>query len=237
MIRRSLLDRVRARVPGIPRSSREVLASLLVLSSLRAQGWHRSLSQGVPVNASGRPQPWLTYPAVDWLERVLTPRVRVFEYGAGSSTSWFAQPGRVEEIVSVEHDPGWFAQLPQPPSGKIVYVPCESTWWEADDRAPYVRAIAQGSPWDVVIIDGMARNTCARVAYDYLATAGLVILDDTDKAESVPAQAELTRRGLRRLDFWGFKPGVASRCCTSAFSLDFNTWLATAEPAGATGRP
>lgn len=212
-------------MPGIPRSSRELGASLLLLSSLRSQGWHRSVTGRVPVTASGEPQPWLTYPAIDWLDRVLTPSVRVFEYGAGSSTSWFAQPGRIRETISVEHDPEWFTQLPQPPNGKIIYVPCEGTWWEADEEAPYVRAVADGAPWDVIVIDGMARHACARVASKYLSSAGLVILDDTNTAQSVEAQAELTNRGLGRLDFWGLKPGITSRCCTSMFSRDFNSWL------------
>ncbi|WP_148086391.1 class I SAM-dependent methyltransferase [Micromonospora sp. HM5-17] len=222
------MTRVRALMPGVPRSRKEVLASLHVLSSLRAEGWHRSLSGGGPVDADGAPRPWLTYPAVAWLERALTPATRVFEYGAGSSTSWFARPGRVREIVSVEHDPGWFARLPQPPNGRIVHVPCTGTWWETDDDAPYVRAIADGAPWDVVVIDGMGRNTCARVAADHLTATGLVVLDDTDNAASLPAQTALADRGLGRLDFWGFKPGMSTRLCTSVFSRDFNAWLATA---------
>ncbi|MGI5215893.1 hypothetical protein [Plantactinospora sp. CA-290183] len=225
MNRRSVMARARTLVPGVPRSRRELETSLHVLASLRAQGWHRSLGAGAPVDAAGGPRPWLTYPAVDWLERALTPRARVFEYGAGASTSWFARPGRVKEIVSVEHDPGWFARLPQPPNGRILHVPCVGTWWETDEPAPYVRAIADGAPWDVVVIDGMGRNTCARAAVDHLSATGLVVLDDTDNPASRPAQAVLTDRGLGRLDFWGLKPGMPTRLCTSVFSRDFNAWL------------
>ncbi|MBE1488712.1 class I SAM-dependent methyltransferase [Plantactinospora soyae] len=225
MNRQSVQARLRTLLPGVPRSRGEALASLHLLATLRAQGWQRSMRGGAPVNASGEPQPWLTYPAVDWLERALTPSARVFEYGAGSSTSWFARSGRVKEIVSVEHDPGWFARLPQPPNGKINYVPCEGTWWETDVRAPYVRAIADGAPWDVIVIDGMARNTCARIAADHLTPAGMVVLDDTDNAASVPGQVELADRGLGRLDFWGLKPGIGTRTCTSVFGRDIDSWL------------
>lgn len=212
-------------MPGVPRTRAEALASLHLLATLRAQGWQRSTSGGAPVNASGEPQPWLTYPAVDWLERALTPSVRVFEYGAGSSTTWFAQAGRVKEIVSVEHDPGWFARLPQPPNGRIRYVPCEGTWWETDERAPYVRAVADGAPWDVIVIDGMARNTCARIAANHLSPTGMVVLDDTDNVASLPAQVALAERGLGRLDLWGFKPGIGTRLCTSVFGRDIDAWL------------
>ena len=225
MNRHSVATRIRTLAPGIPRSRRELLASLHLLSTLRSMGWHRSTKAGAPVDAVGDPHPWLTYSAVSWLDRVLRPGVRVFEYGAGASTSWFARAGRVKEIVAVEHHPEWFARLPQPANGRIVHVPCTGTWWETDERAPYVRAVAQGAPWDVIVIDGMGRNTCARVAVDHLTPAGLVILDDTDNAASLPAQEALSGRGLGRLDFWGFKPGLGTRLCTSVFSRNFDAWL------------
>jgi hypothetical protein len=44
------------------------------------------------------------------LERVVQPHFRVFEYGAGNSSLWWAS--RVAEVVSVEHDAAW-AELVQ----------------------------------------------------------------------------------------------------------------------------
>jgi hypothetical protein len=225
MAKRSVVSRVRMMASGAPRTRREVRASLHLLASLRAHGWHRSLNAGTPMNALGEPQPWLTYPVVRWLETVLTPATRVFEYGAGSSTAWFARPGRIKEIISVEHDAGWFAALPQPPNGRILHIPFRGTWWDAGEDSPYVRAIADGAPWDVVVVDGMARTACARLADTYLSAAGLVILDDTDKPESVPAQEALTSRGLGRLDFWGLKPGLGTQRCTTVFGRDINAWV------------
>jgi hypothetical protein len=52
-----------------------------------------------------------------------------------------------------------------------------------------------------------------------------VLLDDTDLVTTDPAAAELTRYGLGRIDFWGFKPGVHRMTCTTIFSWDFNHWL------------
>ncbi|MFI7433218.1 hypothetical protein [Micromonospora haikouensis] len=228
MTRRSLAGRARGLIlrtaPGIPRSRREARTSLEALATLRGQGWHRSVG-AAPVDGEGRPLPWLSYSAVRWLDEVLHPGVRVFEYGSGSSTSWFARPGRVGEIVSVEHDAAWFAQLPQPANGEIRHVPCADGWWDGSADSPYVTAIADGAPWDVVVIDGASRTVCARVAPKYLAPSGLVVLDDTDLATTDPAAAELAAHGLGRLDLWGFKPGVQRMTCTSVFSWDFNHWL------------
>ncbi|MEO3779171.1 hypothetical protein ABGB16_20460 [Micromonospora sp. B11E3] len=217
---RGLITRVVLRIP----QSRRAHTSLLALTTLRQEGWQRSVG-GAPVDAHGRPIPWLSYPAVRWLEAVLHPAARVFEYGSGSSTSWFARPGRVGEIVSVEHDAAWYARLPQPANGEIRHVPCADGWWDGSEDSPYVRAIANGAPWDVVVIDGSSRTVCARVAPKYLSPSGLVVLDDTDLSTTDPAAEELAAYGLGRLDFWGFKAGVHRMTCTSIFSWDFNHWL------------
>ena len=93
------------------------------------------------------------------------------------------------------------------------------------EAAAYVRTIADGAPWDVVVVDRMGRSTCARAAVDHLSANALVILDDTAKPESRQAQHALAAVGMGRTDFWGFKRGSRVRRCTTAFSRDFNHWL------------
>ena len=43
------------------------------------------------------------------LERVAQPHLKVFEYGAGNSSLWWA--ARVAEVVSVEHDAAWAGRV------------------------------------------------------------------------------------------------------------------------------
>jgi hypothetical protein len=216
--------------------ARQARTSLLALATLRQEGWHRSVG-AAPVDGRGEPIPWLSYPAVRWLAAVLHDDVRLFEYGSGSSTTWFARPGRVREVVSVEHDPEWYAQLPQPDNGEIRHVPCADGWWDGAEDSPYVRSIADGAPWDVVVIDGSSRTICARVAPRYLSRSGLIVLDDTDLPTTDPAAKELAAYGLGRLDFWGFKAGVHRMACTSIFSWDFNHWLLPRTPTDAKPMP
>lgn len=217
------MSRIRARVPGIPRTPREALTSLQVLATLRQQGWHRSVAGGAPATYGGAPCPWFTYAAVEWLACALTEQTRLFEYGAGASTAWFAR--RIGEIHAVEHDEAWFGRLRQPHNGRIVLRPHPGDWWHGQDDTPYVQAIGDGAPWDVVVIDGAARTACARVAADHLTETGLVVLDDTNSPASTEAQQVLGHRGLGRLDFWGFKPGVGTSACTTIFGRDLNPWL------------
>jgi hypothetical protein len=71
---------------------------------LKPLGWDRSILSYQAENADG-PVPWITYPALRMLERVVQPHFKVFEYGAGNSSLWWAS--RVARVVSVEHDEKW----------------------------------------------------------------------------------------------------------------------------------
>ena len=55
-----------------------------------------------------RPVPWVTEQAIEFLESYFETHEnpKVLEFGAGSSTVWFAK--RTNQLTSVEHDPKWF---------------------------------------------------------------------------------------------------------------------------------
>ncbi|MDR2219160.1 MAG: hypothetical protein LBE24_01080 [Methylobacillus sp.] len=76
---------------------------------LEKRGWFESLG-GIPRNKSGV-VPWITYPAFVQLERIARADMRVFEYGCGGSSLWWAS--RVAEVISVEHNAQWAAQVTQ----------------------------------------------------------------------------------------------------------------------------
>jgi protein-L-isoaspartate O-methyltransferase len=50
--------------------------------------------------------PWITFRAIDSLDRYLTPDMSVFEYGAGGSTLYLTK--HVRSVVSVEHDEAFY---------------------------------------------------------------------------------------------------------------------------------
>jgi hypothetical protein len=76
---------------------------------LQPAGWQRSRIEQSPVRADGRPLPWFTYGAIEFLHRVVLPADRVFEFGAGHSTLWWQEA--VQSVVAVEHDSQWCEQL------------------------------------------------------------------------------------------------------------------------------
>lgn len=76
---------------------------------LRRRGWHESFRTGACVDAQGAPLPWITYPATEMLARVARKQHRVFEYGSGMSSLWWAS--RVASVYSVEHDIEWAKKI------------------------------------------------------------------------------------------------------------------------------
>src|SRR5882724_10582455 len=50
--------------------------------------------------------PWFSYAAIDFLDGFVQPDMKVFEYGSGGSTLFFAR--RAKSVVSVEDNAKWF---------------------------------------------------------------------------------------------------------------------------------
>ena len=74
---------------------------------LEKRGWFESLD-GIPRNKEGL-VPWITYPAFRQLQRTVKPDAKVFEFGCGGSSLWWAS--HAAEVTSVEHDADWAARV------------------------------------------------------------------------------------------------------------------------------
>lgn len=206
------------------RSLRVILERLDLYSSalLRRQGplyedgWFRSFREGFPVDAAGQPLPWLTYPAIDFLASRIDSDWRVFEYGCGYGTLWWA--ARVSEVAGVDHDASWIAAISPrlPATASVRLVPL-------DPPESYVEAIASaGEPFDVVIVDGRHRPACLLRAERAIVGTGVIILDNSERIEYREAIEQLRACGFRRVDFCGLVPAVCWKSCTSIFYREGN---------------
>jgi len=85
---------------------------------LEKRGWFESLD-GIPRNKDGL-VPWITYPAFRQLQRTVRPDAKVFEFGCGGSSLWWAS--RAAEVTSVEHDAAWAARVAEtaPANLKVI---------------------------------------------------------------------------------------------------------------------
>lgn len=176
-------------------------------SYLRTSGWFRSVNTRQSVDQQGNPLPWLTYPAIHFLETRNLSNLHVFEYGCGNSTLWFAH--RVSSIQSVEHNPVWARHVAElvPPNASVQLV-----------TVGYPESItAYGVRFDLIIVDGILRNECLVQATACLAPSGVILLDNSDREEYSQGIAHLQQLGFRRLDFAGLCGISNIGSCTSFF--------------------
>jgi hypothetical protein len=160
--------------------------------------------------------PWWTFEASDRVADFLAmrPDARVFEWGSGASTVWLSR--RAGSVTSVEHDAAW-AHIVAPvlPNNAAVHVVepvaasgaagqqlSEKSGFEGLDFADYVAAVDDTSGcFDLVVVDGRARNACFHRAISRLSHDGVLVFDNVDReryreaiaSSPVPIEVEWTR--------------------------------------------
>lgn len=183
-------------------------------SYLHSTGWLRSLKSDYPCAADGEPVPWINYPMITFLQARLTKDLRVFEYGSGFSTLFFQR--LVCEVVSAEHNDAWLGALTAKVSSNVTLLSVPSD-------AEYSRAISLcAKAFDVVLVDGIDRVNCVRMAFDHLTEQGVVILDDSQRSAYRESFDVAESRGFRSLSFEGLKPSGHSCDSTTIFYRDRN---------------
>jgi hypothetical protein len=182
-------------------------------------GWLESVLQEKPVSKAGAPIPWYTYPAIEFVEPRIRADFRVFEYGSGWSTAWWAQ--RVESVFAVEHDAKWFGMVES-------QLPVNARVSLRTDAERYIGELdACGGDFDIVVIDGEHRNQCARAAAARLKPSGAILFDNSDRLSFSDGVRYLSDTGWLRVDFFGLTPSYPYKACTSLFFRD-TCWLSGA---------
>lgn len=151
--------------------------------------------------------PWITIGAIRFLDNWLRPSMRVFEFGSGGSTLFFAR--RVQSVYTVEHDMEWVKRVhealtengitnaeinlvesesiddhnlrsPAEPSDYVSAAP----GFEEQSFERYVSTIDEYSnaSFDIVLVDGRARSSCLIHALPKIRLGGLVVFDNTDRS-------------------------------------------------------
>lgn len=139
--------------------------------------------------------PWWTFAASADVQNFLAqrPHARVFEWGSGSSTLWLAK--RSESVISIESDAGWAQMVSQavpdhvtivtpsiPRSGTDTLVRSRRWGYRSLDFTAYASAIdAVPGDFDLIVIDGRAREACFAKALPRLATGGTIVFDNTNR--------------------------------------------------------
>ena len=184
---------------------------LMLNGALIEDGWYRSYNTKKSVDKNGKPIPWCTYPFIKFIEPRLKKSFRVFEFGAGNSTLWYAE--RVGWIKAVEHDKEWIDYLSAsiPDNVEIVHK-------ELSVDGDYSKEVMKDQEkYELIIIDGRDRNNCARNSINYLTDEGVIIFDNSDLAIYKSSVDFLNNNEFKRIDFIGMSPVTSHNNCTSIF--------------------
>lgn len=198
----------------LARALRAVLAATGLLGLLdrwaarsRTGAWIRSLL-GI-YDAADLVQldtPWWTYAAADIVDARLAarPGARVFEWGSGASTVWLAR--RAARVTAVEHDVEWAelvrgmvpenatVRVVRPETPAVPVVTSSRAGCEGMDFSRYVAAIEGEGPFDLIVIDGRAREACLVPALEHLHPDGVIVFDNVDRVRYRNAIAAVADR-------------------------------------------
>lgn len=147
--------------------------------------------------------PYYTPGAIRYISTRINQDTRVFEWGAGMSTIWYAQ--NASKCIAIEHDKNWYIRIKNElvnrkiTNSEILFIP-EKTGdikysWHTEwkhypllGRTPvnpglkdYIFAIDSYPDryFDIIVVDGRERLPCLLHAMDKLRENGILIFDDS----------------------------------------------------------
>ena len=182
---------------------------------------------------------WLTFGAIEFIEKIVKPNMTVFEYGSGGSTLFWSQ--KVEKVFSVEHNKEWYDKMcSEFEKQKISNV--HYRWVEAENDPQYhlkdpldpqsylstdlefagkkfesyakkINEVAVKS-FDIVVVDGRARPSCILQALGRVKPNGYLIIDNTDRTYYL-APFTFLKEQWKKWEFNGPVPYIPDFCQTT----------------------
>ena len=126
-----------------------------------------------------KPIPLLTPEAIKFLEEFCqtNDHPRILEFGSGGSTAWLSK--LTKNLVSIEHDKGWYQKVKQ-------YLSNEPGCYPVDLKLlakPYDRVCNEFPDefFDLIIVDGRDRVKCLTSSVRILKKGGIMMMDDAQR--------------------------------------------------------
>jgi len=176
------------------------------------------------VNAQGNPVPWISLPAIEFLNSMKLENIKLFEFGSGNSTLYWAErmrQGHLCRYDAVECDYSYYVNMWR----KDGFYRDHVKWLDTDkEYLTYAWSCATRHtgeldnliPYDFVVVDGpiQLREKELSQALGVCHPEGIIMVDDANWiSEHVEFVCE--RDSLFRVDFAGFGPGVSYTKVTS----------------------
>ena len=189
----------------------KVLLSLGFKGYLADKGWFDAFKTKSAIDENGSPIPWVTYSFIDFIKDRITKQHDIFEFGSGNSTIFYAK--LAGSVYSVEHDKDWFDRSSKINLPNVKMIQCDLV-----TGGDYCQSAGStGKKFHVIIVDGRDRVNCCKQAIHALTDDGIVVLDDSERAEYGEAHSFFKSQGFKYLPFSGMAPGVIISKYTSIF--------------------
>ncbi len=178
---------------------------------LRDIGWWDSWQYKQPVRNKNEAIPWVTYSFIYFIQDRILPTHKIFEFGSGNSTMFYAK--RARKVVAVEHDNEWYHKI-----NSVVPDNVEMLLQELEYDGDYCRVARNlQEKFDIIIVDGRDRVNCIKQSVEALSENGIIILDDSERDAYQEGINYLKERDFRMVEFWGISPGLFYLKATSIF--------------------
>lgn len=190
----------------LPRFINKQLVNFYILAV--KYGQYKTIHRWECINSENKKIPWYTYPAIEYLDNIDFSDKVVFEFGSGNSSAYWAKKAKL--VYSIENNKDWYEKVKnEKAENQIIEL--------SENESEYLDAINKiTGKIDVIIIDGMYREKCAKLVQSHLSDGGIVILDNADwyKDTSTYLRENLD---LLEVDFHGFGPINNYTWTTSVF--------------------
>lgn len=192
---------------GVYEASQNLASSLMSSSYLVGTGLLGSwviarYAEEFFYDESGEVNPWWGRSVIDLVKKHLNKSLRVFEWGSGNSTLFWAR--NVKEVVSVDHDRHWHEKMSEAVPGNVIL-----KYYELEYGGRYCKAVLdEEGGFDIILIDGRDRVRCARNAVQRLNAGGIIIWDDTEREAYNPGYKFLKENGFKQLEINSIKYGL-----------------------------
>lgn len=180
--------------------------------SLHSGHWLSSIKNRA-VDRRGRPIPWYSYPAIDFLSQRSYADRTILEFGAGQSTLFWAK--RCSKVLAFEGDVAWFRKLVSqaPPNVDLKPVSLGDPNRCLEEIQKKLSESDYGK-FDLIVIDGLYRREVAELSMHWVKPTGAIVVDN---AEGYGFFEAFKGKGFQRVDFFGHAPGILLPHCTSIY--------------------
>ena len=174
--------------------------------------------KGYACNAKGEHMPWLSMPAVEYLESLDLKGRKILELGGGSSTIYFARRGA--KVYCLEQSPEWrqwiFKQTLKYPVGTC---PPPIFYHDLEHLVEELR----GEAFDYILLDENPHDEIVEVITKAHISASAVFVDNTEVPWQERGANYITKyfEGMRRVDFTGFALGNCIQQTTSLYVVPY----------------